>query len=543
MSDQTPPGLPESDDDSWRDRSRRADQRHAHSRRERRRERRRAQRTTATEPVRRGIALTSVLAVVLLVAGVAAGVAIAPEGSVAPDVPVQPVIEPVGSAELVCPEPGTFLGAIVVPGQPGQDRAGTGSLVPFPGSDQPTLPITAIGAEVRVSGTALPPIVVGAQGGFAPGLVADQRNGIQEGPTRGLSSMACTPAGSSFWFVGASSLLGRAARIHLVNPESASAEVDIEAFGPDGPLPAVAGRGLVIPARSVDIVKLPLLAPAQRVVAIHVISRSGRIAASVDEIDNEGQIALGSDWLPVAAPPSTVVTIPGIQGNTGSRLLSMLAPGDRDATVRLRLLTEEGSFVPAGFEEIDLPAGQVVSLDLSLVLAGRRSAALLTSDQPIVAGIRQVRLGSESSDFSFSAGTPPLTGPSALVAVPTSTAIRTVITVSSVEGAALDVAAVPVLEDGTAGTPIPQGSITVEQGGVTIRDSQVTPLTGLPEGTARATLILTPQPGSGAYSVGHTFLTGTPTAPLVTGYPWGPLRVTVSLPQAREDLSVGVPVG
>ncbi len=542
MTDENPPGQPGSEDDSWRTRSRNADQRHAQTRRERRRERRRAQRTAVVEPARRGIALTSAVAVVLLLGGIAAGVAIAPEGSLAPDVPIEPVIEPVGSAELVCPEPGSFLGAIVVPGQPGQDRPGTGALIPFPGSDQVDVPITTIGSEVRVSGTALPPIVVGAQGGFAPGLIADQRNGVLEGPTRGLSSMACTPAGSSFWFVGASSTLGRAARIHLVNPESAPAEIDIEAFGPDGPLPAVAGRGIIVPARSVDIVKLPLIAPAQRVVAIHVISRSGRIAASVDEIDNDGQIALGSDWLPAAAPPATVVSVPGVQGNTGPRLLSILAPGDRDATVRLRLLTEEGSFVPAGLESIDVPAGQVVSIDLALVLAGRRSAAVLTSDQPIVAGLRQTRLGTSSSDFSFTAGSLPLTGPSALVAVPTSTTIRTVVTVSSIDGATLDLSAVPVLEDGTAAAPVAQGTLTVAQGSVTILDTQVTPFTGLPEGTTRVTLVLTPQAGSGAYGVGHTFLTGTTEGPLVTGYPWAPLRVTVSLPQTREDLSVGVPV-
>jgi len=78
-------------------------------------------------------------------------------------------------------------------------------------------------------------------------------------------------------------------------------------------------------------------------------------------------------------------------------------PGEVDAEVRIKVITEDGVFAPEGQDTLDVPAGTVVSLDLETSLGGRAAAVVLASGQELVAGLQ-----AGGDDVSFAAATRPL---------------------------------------------------------------------------------------------------------------------------------------
>ena len=61
-----------------------------------------------------------------------------------------------------------------------------------------------------------------------------------------------------------------------------------------------------------------------------------------------------------------------------------------------------------------------------------------------------------------------------------------------------------------------------------------------PGNVAWYTAVLTPAEGSGPMVVAHRVREASRFGDLVTGYPWSPRRVEVSVPQAQQDLAVTV---
>ena len=215
--------------------------------------------------------------------------------------------EPIGSSVLLCPEPGAGgdLGvrvtAAVVPGFAGQDApVGSAGLITLPGKESAQSLIRVPGGQSQIEafGTRLPAIRAFGEGSLAPGLVADQWGRDPSGQGRGMASTACAPAASEFWFVGGGAIAGRKTRVLLVNPDDTAASVDVIIHGPDGVIDAPAGRGLVIPATDRLTVQLDVLAPGINATAFHVIARTGRIGASVDDEQRSGLASVGTDWIP-----------------------------------------------------------------------------------------------------------------------------------------------------------------------------------------------------------------------------------------------------
>lgn len=493
-------------------------------------------------PRRRAMRAVAVVAVAALVV-VGLGELLRPAGT--PDQPSAAVVEPVGSVSLVCPEPGSTpdigvrVTGVVVPDLPGQDRDGTAVLRTLPGDEEASARIRVAGgqAEIQAYGVARPPVVAEATGGLAPGFTADQWGRAPLGDARGLASVACAPPGAQFWFVGGGATVGRKTRILLVNAEDVAAQVDLEVFGPDGPVDVPAGRGVVVAPRSREVLRVDALVPGTRITAVHVVARSGRVAAAVDDVEVKALQPLGADWIPASVAPAIRVLVPGLSDGPGPRELSVLSTGDGDADVAVRVITGDGTFVPVGVERIDAPAGQVVTVDLAEALKGVAATVELTSDAPIVAGLRQ-RFGKDGQtpDTAYSAGAPAITGPSAVSNIPSSRGERVRLWITAPESdAGVDLALLPYAGGRAAATEVALEPVTVKAGRLGWVDVEA------PEDGSWYTLVARPREGSGPVVLAHRVVEDGANGPLVTGYPWSPLRVTVSVPATREDLGVALP--
>ena len=456
-------------------------------------------------------------------------------------------VEPIGSTVLLCPEPGagTDLGVRVtaasVPGQPGQDAAAEGSDQPageaglrtLPGreSAQSRIDVPGGQAQIEAFGRSLPAIEAYGEGALAPGLVADQWGRDPGGRGRGMASTACAVAASEFWFVGGGAIAGRQTRIELVNPDETSAVVDVIVRGPDGVIDAPAGRGLVVKGQDRLVVRLDVLAPGVTATAVQVLARTGRVGASVDDEQQAGLANIGTDWVPQAAKPATRVFVPGIINGPGARVLSVAAPGGDDAIVNLRVISADGTYAPAERSRIEVPADSVVTLDMAPVLDRQPATLELTSDVPIVAGMRMF-FGNETA---FTAGAQPFDAPSAVSGLPVRPATDVRVSITAPESAAeVEIVLLPFRGGKEAAEPTAPRRISVAAGA--LRYIRL----NAPAGVDWYTAVVTPVEGSGPVLVAHRLREQSRFGDLVTGYPWSPLRTEVVVPTAVQDPSVAL---
>nr|BFD91552.1 DUF5719 family protein [Kitasatospora sp. Xyl93] len=299
----------------------------------------------------------------------------APTGSAAPSAPVQDKNAAPADARLTVPKPGT---PATGPAANGDTAPGTGAV---------------------------------ATGALAPGFTVTQTTVVTEQRGLGLSGLTCTPAGTSFWFAGASTAGDRVDYVSLVNPESSAAVVDIKLYGDKGLIDNDAANGITVSPGSSQAVLLSTLSKgAVADLAVHVVVRSGRVGAALHAAD----AGKGADWIPASADPAPVQVLPGLPADTASARLVVWAPPEDDADLKVQLSGKNGWFSPAGNESIHVKAGMVAAVDLGKVtrdeVAGLR---LSPSDDkhrtPVVAGLRIDRAAANGkSDAAWLAGSNPV---------------------------------------------------------------------------------------------------------------------------------------
>ncbi|GAB2848573.1 hypothetical protein GCM10022221_54920 [Actinocorallia aurea] len=314
---------------------------------------------------------------------------------------------PITTALAACPTAEQTARLSVVSGGEGE---GAGSVTSLDGKSVADLPAPSklyTGEAKR--GAALE---VRADGAAAAGLEAAQTVAGK----RSLASVPCTAPATEHWFVTPGPGAG-ALDLHVTNVDDVPATIDLEAVSDDGSLDTTDGKSLDVPARSTRIIKigqsldgLGMIAADVQVLALRVTATGGRVAAAL----RADAGAKGADWATATAEPATRVIVPGVPGGSGKRTLYVGAPGNRDAKVRIRVLTADGPSAPEGQETLDVPARTVIPLDLEAALGGRPAAIELTANRQILAGFAatgfELALGA--------AGTPLDGGTSALGAAP-----------------------------------------------------------------------------------------------------------------------------
>lgn len=90
------------------------------------------------------------------------------------------------------------------------------------------------------------------------------------------SATTCLIGSGDQWFVGGSGGLGSTARILVINSGLSTSTIEIRSFGESG---KTGEKVIALPAVSQREVRVDSLAPGEGVVALEVITRSGRVSA------------------------------------------------------------------------------------------------------------------------------------------------------------------------------------------------------------------------------------------------------------------------
>lgn len=466
---------------------------------------------------------------------------------------------PVSSRTLVCPDSSALAGGastdvtLVAPdllplsgsGIAAPATSGSrASAQPLGPDATPLVVLTEQGPAktAAVAGADVGPVVVRAVGALAAGLFASQVGTAAEGDATGVTGTSCAEPSTEAWFLGMGTELGHRPRLSLVNAERAVAEVDVSLYGPDGRLDIADLRGVVVAPGAVQTFELDAVAPDLTQLAVEVTVRSGRVAAAVRDSRSEGLDSLGVDWVARSVSPASRVVVPGVTGG-GQLLLQLLAPGELDTRVRVRLWTRTGPIVPVGMEEVELVAGEVGSVDLAAV-GSEVTAVELTADQPVVAGLRAVTSGTEQREMSYTAGAAPLTGPAVVADVRSGAgwAGRLVLSADDggPDGAAFDTVAEPAsgrvlvrFVDAASGRVL-----RIEQPVIPIGSTVEVDLTGddLPE---RFSVVVTPVAGV-VYGALALQRSGGPDAG-ITILPLASPQLVVEVPAVHHDLLTVLP--
>ncbi|MGW2545036.1 DUF5719 family protein, partial [Kitasatospora sp. NPDC001574] len=272
---------------------------------------------------------------------------------------------------------------------------------------KPGTPVTAPASN----GDTAPGAGAVATGALAPGFTVTQTTTVTEQRGLGLSGLTCTPAGTGFWFAGASTAGDRTDYVSLVNAESTAAVVDLKLYGDKGLIENDAANGITVAPGSSQSVLLPTISRGQVAdLVVQVVARTGRVGAALHAADG----AKGADWVPASADPAPTQVLPGLPADTSAARLVVWAPPEDDADLKIQLSGKNGWFTPAGNESVHVKAGTVVAVDLGKVtrdeVAGLRLSP--TDDKhptKVVAGLRIDRAAANGkSDAAWLSGTVPV---------------------------------------------------------------------------------------------------------------------------------------
>ncbi|WP_088282823.1 DUF5719 family protein, partial [Kineosporia sp. A_224] len=426
----------------------------------------------------------------------------------------EPLQAPEGGRAVAAPGP-TVVGALVVPaGLVGADGAvsvggtasarlstmtrasddaadadGTAAGTRFAAAKGAGVVRRTVALATTKAATALPLRVdADRAAGSAPVVAATQVTLASTGDLRGLSAVSCGVASTSSWLVGGGTQDGRRARLLLANPAPAPAVVGVAVLGPDGRVPTPSTQELVVPAGGQVSVLLDAVAPGLEALAVHVTTRSGRVAATLHDEVVRGLSPGGTDGVTGSRAPSKRQVVPGIDvaGDQaedlpedptapGAVAVRVAVPGTSDAIVRVRLLGPDGPVdLPRAVRTV--PAGTVADLPVTGVKAGLYTA-VVEADVPVVAAGLLGRASAEGSTSGGADGVPDVlpgdvaTGDLAWVA--SASAVDGTSAVSTPEGAgvttrlalgAVDAARVVVVPVARDGSPLKARTVDLAAG-------------------------------------------------------------------------------
>jgi hypothetical protein len=291
-----------------------------------------------------------------------------------------------------------------------------------------SLPHTDNTTGVAPDVVSLPPSASGASS--VPALGGSQTQLANSGDTVGLAAAQCVEGSGDSWLVGGATNTGRTTIVTLSNPTEVQATVTLTIYAEGGLIAAAGTDGIVVPPQTQRIVSLAAFAPGVVSPVVRVQSQGGQIVADLQQSIVRTLDPGGVDIVGATTNPSKLAVIPGVViAGSAATVASEPQPGYSDlrgtarlfvpgtgvAKVDLVIASEDGKASPKPVV-LRVQAGIVMDVPLDDLPDGNYTVTV-SSDKPIVAGVRVATVGSTGqSDFSWHAAAPTLTD-TALVSV------------------------------------------------------------------------------------------------------------------------------
>lgn len=204
----------------------------------------------------------------------------------------------------------------------------------------------------------------------------------------GIAAISCSPGSPDEWFIGGSGGVTSKGVLYLANSGLSESTIDIYAYTSKAALPI---HSITVKANSEASLSLDALAPGEDSIALHVVTRAGRISTFVLDQRAKGLTALGMDYVKPTTSPEREFYIPALYPHNGVRSsvatsLRILVPGSLDATLHVEAISADGRFIPVGFDGVSISHNRVITLPLKNLTTTGPFGLHIQSDQPILVG-------------------------------------------------------------------------------------------------------------------------------------------------------------
>jgi hypothetical protein len=302
---------------------------------------------------RRRVSPTAVIAVLLPLLTVGALALVEPFEQTTPSIAAEQV--PPTQVDLVCPT-GEGSDEVVVSTT---GRGGDVEVTPAGGEPSDL----ALEPDAVASLPGGEPTFLQATGGLAAELIGAR---VRED---GLTSAECVLPRPEYWITGLGAGADHASVLELANPDQGPAVADVQVWGRAGLVDVPALRGLTVPGGESTRLDLAEVVPRRSELAVHVVVSRGRLGATaLDQVPALGSRPATAAWVPAAGEPATDQLLLGLARGEGEDTLVVSNPGEDEARVELRIVTEDASFVPEGQEELRVSPGSVETVTLTETL-------------------------------------------------------------------------------------------------------------------------------------------------------------------------------
>jgi hypothetical protein len=219
-----------------------------------------------------------------------------------------------------------------------------------------------------------------------------------------------------------------------------------------------------------------------------------------------------------------------VPSGSGPRHLVLFVPGDQDTTVSVRLSTPDGSFAPAGHDQVDVPAQQAVSVDLGNVMAKSATAVEVNAPVPLVAAVVAAEGGSHADgSMAFSTGTPAIASPAGVPMVPTGSRTQVTLQLTSPD------------RDTQVQVRTIQHTSVSRPATVKVPAGKTVPVKLSPPAGARDYgVLVSPDPGADVYG-SRLVVASAKGGPVIGVYPLEPGVRQVTLPPVVPEVGAGIP--
>ncbi|MFT2816880.1 DUF5719 family protein [Leifsonia sp. A12D58] len=231
----------------------------------------------------------------------------------------------------------------------------------------------------------------------------------------GFAASSCVEAVADSWLVGGSTDIGNTSLVLLGNPTDVAATVDLTVYSETGVVNAPGATGILVQPGTQRIISLAGLAPNLKSPIVHVESRGGQIAASLEQSAIQGISPRGAEMIGTTSKPALVQVIAGltVSGQTAAPedsesalpSIRVMAPGDDVAVVQVGLISEGGAATGVSLQ-VQLQPGIATEVPLDSLGAGSYTA-VIESDKPLVAAARTQVNGITVAASPAVPGTPP----------------------------------------------------------------------------------------------------------------------------------------
>ena len=257
--------------------------------------------------------------------------------------------------------------------------------------------------------------------GFSRYALAAQSAVIEAGPVTPIvwqvrtgvwaGAVPCSAPSSSQWFIGGTADITSRGSLNLVNSGLGRALVDVTVFTESAQL---SPQTISLRANSYQQIALPTLAPGAKAIAIHLITRSGRVNGFVVDERGKGLKALGGDLVNATGDPTKSIQIPAIPQQTGKKsttphTLRLLVPGDIDARISAEIRSTDGTFSPVSVDGRTIAHHKVIEIPMDITMASGKFSLHISSDQPILASVFSKTISAGKGDFVWSTAAEELT--------------------------------------------------------------------------------------------------------------------------------------